>query len=171
MAAALYGSIWIALACFVIGETGKRLQRRSATSARWAIYSWILGAALAWTHALLALHFVYGWDHERAIAVAAERAGRVYGVPWRGSLYMNYAFLIWWAVEVVWWRLRPAAYLTRWAAIEWAWRLAAFTMLLNGAVIFASPMGRVAGLPLMAALAYAWRPAFATASARQARYR
>jgi hypothetical protein len=44
----------------------------------------------------------------------------------------------------------------RQALIEWAWRALVLTMTVNGAIIFASPAGRVAGVPLVAALLFVW---------------
>lgn len=156
MTIALYGSIWLALLCFVIGEAGKRQHRLTQVPERWTIAVWGMGAALACAHTLLALHVTYHWDHARAVVVTAERAATVYGIAWQGSLFVNYAFLGWWLAECLWWWRAPQSYIRRPAVIEWLWRAVAFTILANGAVVFASPAGRLAGAPLILALAFIW---------------
>jgi hypothetical protein len=154
MTIALYATIWLSFVCFVAGEFGKRRQRFDPLARRWPV--WAAGVALAMVHALLALHVTYGWDHTRAVAVAAERAGVVYGVAWHGSLYVNYIFIAWWSADTVWWQRAPASYLGRPSIIEWSWRAVAFIMWANGAVVFASGAGRIAGVPMLMALLYAW---------------
>jgi hypothetical protein len=158
MTIALYVTIWLSLVCFVAGEFGKRRQLANPSSARWTWLVWATGVMLAIVHSLLALVVAYDLDHSRAVVVAAERAGAVYGVAWRGSLYVNYVFIAWWAAETAWWHHAPAAYLTRPSIIEWSWRAVALIIWANGAVIFASGAGRIAGVPMLMALLYIWRP-------------
>lgn len=156
MMIALYVSIWLALIALLLGELGRRRNRQTGVTTRWAIVASAIGVALGTTHTLLALGVVYHWDHARAVVVTAERAATLYGVAWPGSLYVNYVFLAWWLFDTCWWWLSPRTFLNRPAVIEWAWRLTAFTMVINGAVIFASSAGRVAGVPLVVALLVVW---------------
>jgi len=67
------------------------------------------------------------------------------GCGWRGSIYINYLFLVIWMADACWWWLAPASHATRARWIEMT-RLALFTfMFFNGAVIFASGFGRAIG--------------------------
>lgn len=156
MMVALYVSIWLALVALLLGELGRRRNRQTGVTRRWAIAASAIGVALGTAHTLLALGVVYDWDHARAVIVTAERAATLYGVAWPGSLYVNYVFLAWWLADTGWWWLSPRTFLRRPAFIEWAWRLTAFTMVINGAVIFASLAGRIAGVPLVVALLVVW---------------
>jgi hypothetical protein len=156
MMIALYGTIWLALFALLLGELGRRRNRQTGVTTRWAIVASAIGVALGTIHTLLALGVVYDWDHARAATVTAERAAVVYGVAWPLSLYVNYLFLAWWLADTIWWWRATSSFLTRSPVIEWAWRLTAFTMVVNGAVIFASPAGRIAGVPLTAALLFVW---------------
>jgi hypothetical protein len=155
---ALYATIWLSLAGLLVGELGRRRHRRTGVASRWAQASSAAGVALGIVHALLALGGVYGWNHARAVELTAQRAATVYGIGWPGSLYVNYIFLAWWAVDTAWWWRSPGTFLRRPAALDWFWRVMAFTMVLNGAVIFGSTAGRVAGVPLTAGLLLAWWP-------------
>ncbi len=156
MMVALYVTIWLALVALLLGELGRRRNRQTGVTTRRAIVASAIGVVLGTAHTLLALGVVYDWDHARAVTVTAERAATLYGVAWPGSLYVNYVFLAWWLADTGWWWLSPRTFLRRPSIIEWAWRLTAFTMVINGAVIFASPAGRVAGVPLVVALLFVW---------------
>lgn len=156
MTVALYVTIWLALIALLLGELGRRRNTQTGVTTQWAIVASGVGVVLGTAHTVLALAVAYDWDHARAVMATAERAAAVYGVAWPGSLYVNYVFLVWWLADTGWWWRSPRTFLRRSRAIEWAWRLTAFTMVVNGAVIFASPAGRVAGVPLVAALLVVW---------------
>ena len=131
---------------------GEVLMRRSRRADRWARAAWTVAILLAGIHVGLAFHFVYGWDHDVAVAETARQAAERFGWGWRGSLYVNYAFLLWWLADVGWWWAVPASHLSRSIRFE-ILRLAAFLfMFVNGAVVFASGAGRLAGMTAIAAV-------------------
>ena len=100
----------------------------------------------------LAFHFVYRWNHDVAGAETARQAAQRFCWGWRGSLYVNYAFLGWWLADVWWWWAAPASHASRSFRFEMS-RLAAFTfMFFNGAVVFTSGAGRAAGIAAVAAV-------------------
>ena len=137
MRIALYGTIWAALALLAVAALK---QNRLA---------YVVGAALALVHVLIALGGTYAWNHERAVSETARQAADVYGFAWRGSIYVSYAFVIVWILD---------ATLGRGVTREWIVRAFFLVMILNGAIVFASPLGRVLGIALVAALLWAWRP-------------
>lgn len=125
---------------------GEALMRRSPRSDRLARALWTLGIALALIHVVLAFELVYAWNHEAAVAATVRQAADRFGWDWRGGIYVNYLFLTLWLGDVCWWWLAPASHASRPLRIERA-RLALFTfMFLNGAVVFASGIGRVVGI-------------------------
>ena len=133
----------LATVAWAIGEA---LMRRSASADRMARAMWTIGIALALVHVALAFHFVYAWDHEAAVIATAEQAANRFGWGWRGSIYFNYVFLTLWLADVCWWWRAPASRASRPARLEAA-RVATFGfMFLNGAVIFASGVGRLVGI-------------------------
>lgn len=156
MMIALYASIWLALVALTMGELGRRVAWGVRSTPVWAIPASVIGVCLAALHSMLAIGVVYDWNHARAVAVTAERSAEVYGVAWAGSLYVNYVFLTWWLADTIWWWRAPGSFLSRSRMVEWAWRVTVFTMVINGAVVFASPEGRVAGVPLVIGLAGLW---------------
>lgn len=156
MSIALYATIWLSLLGLLLSELGRRQQRHMLMPVRWAQACAAIGISLGVVHSLLAFAIVYDWNHERAVEVTAARGAAMYGVTWAGSLYVNYVFLAWWTADTLWWWRSPGTFVRRSTVIEWLWRLTVLTMVVNGAVVFASPAGRLAGVPLTAGLLWAW---------------
>jgi hypothetical protein len=147
------GTMVLATVAWAVGEA---LMRRSPASDRLARAIWTMGIALAAIHVVLAFHWVYGWNHEAAVQATAGQTAARFGSGWRGGIYVNYVFLAWWLADVCWWWLAPASHASRPVRIEMA-RRALFTfMFVNGAVIFASGIGRLAGLASVALVLLAW---------------
>lgn len=155
---AVYATIWLSMAGLLLAEFGRRRHRESGILPPWAVPVTAGAVALGIVHSVVALAAAYGWDHSTAALVAADRAARLYGVQWPGSIYANYVFLAFWALDTAWWWRAPAHFIRRAAWFEWLWRVLVFTMVTNAAVVFASPGGRLAGVPLVAGLLWAWRP-------------
>jgi hypothetical protein len=147
--AALYATIWISLALFVLGLTPRRRQPAGNTSDwRWCAYA--TGAALCVLHILLAMGVHHRWSHEAAVRETAARSAQVYGLGWRGAIYVNYAFILAWIGEVAWWRADPASYAARGAVVTWSVRAFYLVVVVNAAIVFASPTGRIPGAILVA---------------------
>jgi hypothetical protein len=164
--ASLYATIWTALVLFAAAETGRSRFADQFGPARWARPALGAGALLLVLHVLIALHLRYGWDHELAVRETARQAATVYGFEWRGNIFVSYAFVLLWCAEVVWWRSRPPEDTAAARVLFWAWRGFFFVVIANGAVVFAmSPIARVAGGLLVAALVWAWWPTSARSRA------
>jgi hypothetical protein len=155
----LFSTIWIAMALFAAAEEGKR---RTASASGWAWRAWTLGAAALVAHMLLAMGVRYDWSHDAAVRETARQTARVFGLGWGGGVYVNYCFAAVWIAEAWWWRARPREYFGRDPRIGRALRLFYFVIIVNAAVVFARPAGRIAGIVLVLALVWAWRPAART---------
>jgi hypothetical protein len=131
---------------------GEVLMRRSPRADQWARAAWTAGIGLTLLHVALAFHVVYGWHHELAVAETARQAEERVGLAWRGSIYVNYVFLAIWLADTCWWWTSPASHASRSRRLELA-RLAMFVfMFVNAAIVFASGVGRVAGVCAVAAV-------------------
>ena len=134
------------LAATIAWAIGEALMRRSLSSDRIARASWTLGIALALVHVALAFHVVYGWDHDAAVVATARQTGDTVGLRWGGGIYVNFVFLLVWLADVCWWWIARAAHASRSLRFERV-RLAVFVfMFINGAVLFASGVGRLVGI-------------------------
>jgi hypothetical protein len=143
------GTMILATAAWAAGEV---LMRRSHRSDRLARGVWTAGVVLSLLHVVLAFEFVYRWDHARAVAATAQQAEAVFGRGWGGGIYANYVFLLLWCADLCWWWAAPDARLARSKRIEAA-RVGVFLfMFVNGAIVFASGAGRLAGIAAVAAV-------------------
>jgi hypothetical protein len=164
----------MALALFAAAEAGRTRFRRDSQTPAWTWLALLAGAVLIAFHAALALGVRYGWDHEQAIQETAQQAGAVYGFEWRGNIFVSYAFIALWFL-VVWirrherkgsrLRSRPDTAPNNLPdpralpAMAWAWRLFAFVMIANGAVVFATTRAtQLLGMLIVAVLVWAWWP-------------
>ena len=166
MSVALYATIWAALALLVAGEAGARA--RSAAGARRAALASLAGAMLAAAHVAVALHARHGWSLAHAREDIRRQTEEVFGLSFGGGVWVNFAFVGLWLADAAW-RLADARGHARRPRVA-AWALRAFQLIVvaSGAVLFASPAGRIAGVPLVTALLWAWRPAPAHAAERGA---
>lgn len=137
---------------------GETLMRRSDRHDRLARGIWTAGIALALFHVVLAFELVYGWNHEGAIAATVQQTAERFGRGWRGGIYINYVFLAWWLADVCWWWAAPASHASRSRRYEAVRRVLFLFMFFNGAVVFASPAGRLVGIPAVAAVLLASPP-------------
>jgi hypothetical protein len=146
---AVRATMILATLAWAAGET---FMRRSPQADRWARLAWTLAIVLAAVHVTLAFQYVYQWDHEAAVAATARQAADRFGWGWRGSIYVNYVFLSLWLADICWWWAAPASHASRSLRFEIA-RLATFVfMFVNGAIIFASGIGRLAGIVAVTAV-------------------
>ena len=154
--AALFLTIWTALALLVAGEVGSRGAWHGRAAAAWAWPLSAIGVLLCATHMVLALAVHYGGSHAAAVEATAEQTRAVFGVGWGGGIYANYVFVAVWVVEVVSWRASPARHFAR--AVRWTWVVRGFwlVILVNATVVFAAPSRRPAGMLLMGVLIWAW---------------
>ena len=140
----------------VAWAAGETLMRRSPVSDRLARAIWTMGIAMAVIHVVLAFHWVYRWNHEAAVQATVRQTAARFGWGWRGGIYVNYVFLTLWLADVCWWWRAAESHASRPVRIEMA-RRALFTfMFVNGAVIFASGIGRLAGIASVALVLLAW---------------
>jgi hypothetical protein len=142
------GTMLLATVAWAAGEV---MMRRSARYDRFARTASTIGIALALLHVGLAFQFVYAWNHEEAIAATVRQSVDRFGWGWRGGIYVNYLFLSLWLVDVGWWWLAPVSHSSRARWFETT-RLGIFVfMFVNGAIVFASGIGRLVGVASVAA--------------------
>jgi hypothetical protein len=136
--------------------TGEVMMRRSASHDRLARAIWTMGLALALLHVVVAFQFVYKWNHEAAISATVQQAADRFGQGWRGGIYVNYVFLLIWCADVCWWWIAPGSHASRALGLEVA-RVAVFLfMFINGAVVFATGVGRLVGAAAVTVVLVRW---------------
>ena len=149
MNAALYVTIWLALAAFIGAEARRR---------RWSAPLSFAGLALLIIHIALAYGVRHGWSHDAAVLATAQQTEAVYGLDWGGGIYINYLFAAVWGIDA-WQRwASPAAAAARRPALQWGLRAFYGVIIVNGAVIFVPGPRRWLGIAVVLALIWIWRP-------------
>lgn len=151
--AAVRWTMLLSTAAWAVAEV---LVLRGGSHQRAARAWWTCGITLALVHVALAFHVVYSWDHDAAVVDTARQTAELTGVAWRGGLFVNYAFLMIWLADASWWWIDAVSRASRPRAIE-SLRLALFVfMFANGAILFASGIGRIVGTLSVGAVVVAW---------------
>lgn len=150
-------TIWLSVAGYAAGAAAYALSGRGG---RWdgaARLAWTTACAALFAHAACAFHFYHAWGHESAYLDTARQTNEVVGLDWGGGLYVNYALMAGWALDVGWWWLRGAdAYRRRRWPLTAAWHGFLLFILFNATVVFKSGPTRWAGLGVCAGLCVAW---------------
>lgn len=141
--AVVRGTMLLSTVAWAIGEA---LMRRSAAMDRVARAIWTVGIALAVVHVILAFHLVYAWNHDAAVAATTQQMTDVFGWGWQSAIHVNYVFLALWAGDVCWWWFAPRSHALRPTRIETIRRIIFAVMFFNGAVVFATGIGRLIGI-------------------------
>jgi hypothetical protein len=117
---------------------------------------WTVGAALALAHSAAAFAVFHDWSHDRAMIATAQQTAAVTGLDWGGGLFFNYAFLLVWVADVMWWWIAEGSHEARPRAIDLLIRGFLFFMFLNGAIVFADGFMRVIGIVAVAIVSVSW---------------
>jgi hypothetical protein len=152
---ALYSTIWAALVLFVAAQHGQsRISSRRPS--RLVAWTNAIGLTLCIIHIVLAMASVHGWSHAAAMDATARRTESVYGWRWAGGVYVNYLFVLVWALDA-WLARSHRDRLFDAPAVRWPVRIFYAIVIFNAAVVFARGSMRVFGVVLVASLLLAWR--------------
>ena len=157
MSLALYGTIWIALILFCIGEPGRRDLDAGRVPAPLTWWAYAIGAVILIAHMVIAMGVAHNWSHQSSVDATARQTYAVYGLNWGGGVFMNYVFAALWLIEAIRWQIRSATPTPRRAAIVWSIRIFYLVMILNAAVIFTPAPRRYAGAAMVLYLLWIWR--------------
>jgi hypothetical protein len=150
-------TIWTTIVAYTVGSVLFAVSRGRSR--------WDSATRIAWTIAVIALiaHFIsayqfyHHWSQRFAYLDTARQTEEVIGLNWGGGLFINYAFLLIWFVDVSWWWLRGlASYRTRpWPVIA-LWHGFVLFILFNATVVFKDGMVRWVGLVVCLIMLIAW---------------
>jgi predicted neutral ceramidase superfamily lipid hydrolase len=151
------GTIWLAIVAYAIGIgvfafSRNRPQGLYATRAAWTAACISLIA-----HFISAFHFYHDWSHESAYSDTARQTEAVVSLNWGGGLFINYALLIAWIVDVGWWWLSGInSYQKRSRLLVMIWHAFLVFIIFNATVVFKTGMVRWIGLVISLFLVISW---------------
>ena len=150
-------TVWSALAGYGIGTSVYMLSRGRRRWDAAARTAWTAGCVSLIAHVAFAYHFYHHWSQASVYRETARQTAEVTGLDWGGGLFINYALVIGWVVDVVCWRLRGLdAYRDRPRWLAAAWQGFLFSIVFNAAVVFKTGPLRWIGLGLCLWLACLW---------------
>jgi hypothetical protein len=105
-------------------------------------------------HALAAMGFYHQWSHSLAFDETARQTQSLLGISVGVGIYFNYAFVLIWMVDALWWIGQPKSYVRRASWINWLVYGYLIFIAINGTVVFETGIVRwvsvAAGLVLAA---------------------
>jgi hypothetical protein len=148
-------TIWITLIGYLVGAA------YSVSRGRWKFQSvaktaWTVGCLALLFHVALAFHYYHGWNHDSAYRETARQTAEVFGVDWGGGLFINYAMLGAWVIDVIWWWMWPVAFHRRPQLLTTMWQGFLLFIFFNATVVFGSGATRWIGLAICAGLSSLW---------------
>jgi hypothetical protein len=115
-----------------------------------------MGCVSLLAHVACAYHFYHNWSQAAAYRETARQTAEVTGLDWGGGLFINYALVIGWVVDVAWWWRGLDAYRNRPRWLVAAWQGFLIFMIFNATVVFKTGPLRWIGLGLCLGLVLLW---------------
>jgi hypothetical protein len=151
-------TIWVSVAGYAAGAVAFALARGRVAWGRAARLAWTLACAALLAHVACAFHFYHGWSHASAYLDTARQTDEVFGLDWGGGLYINYALMTGWVLDVAWWwATGPDSYGRRPRLLTAAWQGFLLFIFFNATVVFKGGAARWAGLGVCLCVCVAWR--------------
>ena len=147
-------TIWITIIAYAAGAAIFALSRTLDSAAR---LIWTVAGFGLLAHIASALHFHHHWSHDAAYSDTARQTYQMFGINWGGGVYLNYALLILWIIDIGWWWLGGlGAYRRRPRPLVVAWHGLLVFMFFNATVVFGTGLVRWLGLIVCLGLCVVW---------------
>ena len=151
------GTIWTAIAAYVIGTALFCFGRSRSQALPAARVAWTIGCIALIAHFISAFHFYHDWSQEAAYRDTARQTKEVVGLNWGGGLFINYAVLCGWTIDVGWWWAKGIdSYRSRNPLVVLLWHGFLVFIIFNATVVFKDGIVRWIGLVVSALLAVSW---------------
>ena len=150
-------TIWITIVAYAIGSVVFAFARGRSRWDSATRFLWTIAVVSLIGHFISAYAFFHHWSHDSAYLDTARQTEEVTGLNWGGGLFINYALLIIWTIDIAWWWFRGLnSYRTRPWPLVAAWHSFLIFILFNAMVVFKAGMVRWVGLVICGVLCLAW---------------
>jgi hypothetical protein len=150
------GFVRLALACYVLYAYLRMRADGRPVWNRVARIAWTVGGIAFLLHVVFAFDAFHHWSHVHAVAETARQTDEVVGWNWGGGLYVNYAFVGLWLLDLGWWWYDPAGYEARPRWIGYGVQGFFAFILFNATVVFKAGWLRFAGIAAAVLLVGIW---------------
>ena len=150
-------TVWIVLAGYVIGVAAFVLSRKRRHWESAARLAWTVACVSLLAHVASAFHFYHGWSEESAYRETARQTAEVTGIDSGGGIYINYAVVLFWVIDVLgWWWRGLDAYHRRSRLLVALWQSFLLFIIFNATVVFKTGPLRWAGVCISLAVPCLW---------------
>jgi hypothetical protein len=132
-----------AMALYAVALTARCFAAHDRVPRATARWLWTAGLIVLLVHVGCAFHFYHDWSHAEAYRFTARATYDAVGWRWGGGLYANYALMLVWLTDAVWWWVAPQNYESRPRWIAVTIHVFITFMAINASVVFAHPAGRI----------------------------
>lgn len=148
---------WIALLAYATGSAIFALSRARRGWDSSARLIWTLGCVALLAHVAGAFHFYHQWSHGAAYRDTARQTYEMFGINSGGGLFINYALLVMWILDVLWWWAGGLdTYRRRSWLLAVTWHGFLVFMFFNATVVFGDGLVRWFGLCVCLSLSVVW---------------
>ena len=150
-------TIWITFLGYTCGSVIFALSRGRRSFDAVTRIVWTVAVIGLIAHFICAFQYYHSWSHTHAYIETARQTDEVFRVNWGGGLFINYALLALWTIDVGWWWLSGLdTYRQRSRASLLAWHSFLIFIIFNATVIFKTGAVRWIGLVITLCLVIAW---------------
>ncbi|MEW6127604.1 MAG: hypothetical protein AB1757_11260 [Acidobacteriota bacterium] len=148
--------IWLSLSGFALSGATYCLSRGRQKWDRFARYLYTFAFITLVVHVGFAYHLYHHWSQDAVYQETARQTAEIFGWNWGGGLYVNYAFMLGWLIDVIWWWRGLDTYHARPKLLAVVWQVFLLFIIFNATVVFASGIVRWLGLGLCFTLCLLW---------------
>lgn len=149
-------TIWVTLAGYFTGAAVFILSQKRRNWKRAARLAWSIACISLLAHVACAFHYYHGWSQTAAYQQTARQTAEVVGLNWGGGIYINYALMVGWVVDVIWWWRGLDSHRRRPQLLAAIWQAFLIFIIFNATVVFKTGPLRWVGLALCLALVILW---------------
>jgi hypothetical protein len=148
-------TVWTSIASYTIGCVSFAIRRSKSDSL--TRLAWTFACASLFIHYIFAFQFYHSWSHTSAYLDTARQTNEVFSINWGGGVFVNYALMLLWIVDVSWWWLGGLdSYRQRSWMLVITWHAFLIFIIFNATVVFGSGIERWVGVVICLALCLSW---------------
>ncbi|HYJ88297.1 MAG TPA: hypothetical protein VEW46_19690 [Pyrinomonadaceae bacterium] len=153
-------TIWVSIVGYAVGSITFALSTPTRRRVQWDLAArivWTIACVSLVAHFISAFQFYHAWSHTAAYSDTARQTEELFGLNWGGGLFINYALLTAWIVDIAWWwRSGIDSYRKRPRLLVMLWHGFFVFIIFNATVVFADGVARWVGLAVALLLIITW---------------
>jgi len=153
------GTIWITLLAYLVGGIILHFNSGRPNNSSLTRTIWTIGCFSLALHFVTAFNFYHDWSQVSAYEETARQTDEYVGLNWGGGLYINYAILSIWLIDLAaWWRQGADSYRRQFWKLRVVWHSLLIFIIINALIVFKGGIVRWLGVVYCLILLVTWLP-------------